>query len=92
MNLLKEPYEMMFHTVAARKKSSLMAGMTGANVPSVKPNSNIFSLEQKKAGEKGCVGRGFFEKISNFARFSASEYLCIIKLHFPPFGFRWRWV
>jgi quinol monooxygenase YgiN len=48
MNLLQEPYEMMLHTVAARElknanavpTSSLMSGMTGANAPSVKPNSD----------------------------------------------------
>ena len=47
MNLLQEPYEMMFHTVAGGKENpsafpagSLMTGMTGANVPSVKPNSD----------------------------------------------------
>jgi hypothetical protein len=45
MNLLREPYEMMFHAVAAGKNKNgsaaparnSMTGMTGADVPSVKP-------------------------------------------------------
>jgi len=49
MNLLREPYEMMFHTVAAGKRSILMTGMTGANVPSVKPNSDDFVSGREKS-------------------------------------------
>jgi hypothetical protein len=54
MNLLREPYEMLFHTVATEKKEngsagpvrSSMTGMAGADVPSVKPK-----IERKKPWE-----------------------------------------
>ena len=46
MNLLQDPYEMMVYTVTAEEEKTkavgqngLMTGMTGAGVPSVKPNS-----------------------------------------------------
>jgi hypothetical protein len=38
-----------------------MTGSTGAKVPSVKPNSDSFSLEQKNPGEEGSMV-GFFCK------------------------------
>jgi uncharacterized protein YjbJ (UPF0337 family) len=60
MELLQEPYEMVFHTVAAGNDEntsevpagSLVTGMTGANAPSVKPKSNRRNIMKSSTKDK----------------------------------------